>query len=86
MVRSTTFLRKDVLFRHIVHHVGSWPVMTLAVFTLVNLQGRDTRRSNPRCKWVDLRCERIRRWALPVPSSCSQLMGSSHIPGLYENG
>jgi hypothetical protein len=47
MTRSTTLLRKDLLFRHIVHHAGSWQVMTVAAFALVTLQHRDAPRSDP---------------------------------------
>jgi hypothetical protein len=47
MTRSTPLLRKDLLFRHIVHHAGSWQVMTGAVFALVTLQHRGTPLSDP---------------------------------------
>jgi hypothetical protein len=55
MTRSTTLLRKDLLFRHIVHHAGSWQVMTVAVFALVTLQHRDAPRSDPGegVSWVE---------------------------------
>jgi hypothetical protein len=43
MTRSTTLVRKDLLFRHIVHHAGSWQVMTVAMFAL---QHRDAPRSD----------------------------------------